>query len=504
VRHHLRIIGRALPLLGLLACLSVRADDLRVLMIGGGPKPENNQVAIENNLRYLLRLLPPAVSRTVLFADGDPKRETVLFEENVKKLPDNERLLTLILQGREAASSTALKFRAPSLTQMDGPAKKTDIAVAFERLKREMETAPRPLLLYFTGHGERAKNRDLDNNLYDLWDGSLSVRELAEHVAKLPADRPLTLVMVQCYAGAFGNLLFEGGDPRGAPIERDFAGFFATVKERVAAGCTPELDEKEYHDFTSYFFAALTGRDRAGRPVKKADYNADGRVGMDEAFCYTLIHNVSIDVPVCTSDIFLRRFITTPDEEIFRTPYSQVKSWATPAQRAALEVLSALFRLDGEERGQTAYSRIRDPSPTRSNTVSDALRAFSTARREARRRLLARWPDLADPEKSAYASAYREALALLGRNRLDGAYRELLDADHALDAAIKADYQQELSDARLLRFVRLFKSIVLTHTLQETGDEALQRRFKRLVEAEARTLLPPVSGRRAAGRFPEL
>ena len=38
-----------------------------------------------------------------------------------------------------------------------------------------------------------------------------------------------------------------------------------------------------------------------------ADYNHDGRVGMDEAFAYSLIHDTSIDVPVCTSDIYLRQ-----------------------------------------------------------------------------------------------------------------------------------------------------------------------------------------------------
>ena len=92
--------------------------------------------------------------------------------------------------------------------------------------------------------------------------------------------------------------------PRAEPIERDFAGFFATVKERVAAGCTSAVNEEDYHDFTSYFFAALTGRDRVGRRVTGADYNGDGRVGMDEAYCYTLIHDNSIDVPYVLRTFF--------------------------------------------------------------------------------------------------------------------------------------------------------------------------------------------------------
>src|SRR5439155_20883779 len=181
------------------------------------------------------------------------------------------------------------------------------------------------------------------------------VRDLAAHVASLPPDVPVTLVMVQCFSGAFGNLVFQGGDPKAPPVERQIAGFFAAPAERMAAGCTPEVNEAEYRDFTSYFFAALCGRDRVGRRVTGADYNHDGRVGMDEAFAYSLAHDVSIDVPVCTSDVFLRRFVPGQDEEIFRTPYSQVRAWATPAQGAALDELSAALKLTGDARLGEAY-----------------------------------------------------------------------------------------------------------------------------------------------------
>src|SRR5439155_2824070 len=186
----------------------------------------------------------------------------------------------------------------------------------------------------------------------DLWGEAqkLSVRDLAIHIASLPSDVPVTLVMVQCFAGELGNVVCAGGDPKAAPVGREIAGFFAATRERTAAGCTPELNEAEYHDFTSYFFAALSGRDRVGRPVTGADYNQDGRVGMNEAFDYSLAKDVSIDVPVCTSDVFLRRVVPGEDEEIFRTSYSQARSWATAAQGAALDELSTTLKLTGDGR----------------------------------------------------------------------------------------------------------------------------------------------------------
>src|SRR5205823_4254519 len=138
--------------------------------------------------------------------------------------------------------------------------------------------------------------------------------------------------MVQCFSGAFGNVIFTGGDPNASPVDRVIAGFFAATPDRMAAGCTPEVNEAEYHDFTSYFFAALSGRDRVGRTVRGVDYNHDGRVGMDEAYAYALAHDISIDTPTCTSDYFLRRMVTAVDTEVFQTGYARARAWATPAQ----------------------------------------------------------------------------------------------------------------------------------------------------------------------------
>src|SRR5205823_3028792 len=163
---------------------------------------------------------------------------------------------------------------------IDGPSKKEAVTAAFDKLVNGNAPAA-PVLLYFTGHGSPNRSSDRENNSYDLWqEGTLSVRELAAEVNRPPAEQPVTLVMVQCFSGAFANLLFQDGDPSKPLADRDLAGFFAAIKERMAAGCTPEVNEAEYHDFTSYFFAALSGRDRVGRRVSGADFNRDGRVSM--------------------------------------------------------------------------------------------------------------------------------------------------------------------------------------------------------------------------------
>ena len=330
-----------LPALALLG-LGVRAADapapappLRVLLLGGGPDLSHNQTAIESNVRYVDRLLPLNAQRRVLFFDGRKQTKDVLCEDN---------------SGRQY-------YRLPQLPRLDGPNTLPAIKTEF----RTLATGPAdaPVLIYVTGHGS-PDDDTLDNNDYDLWNGGyLSVKTLASQIKTLPESTPVTLVMVECFSGSFGNLLFQNGDPKAPLIHRDLCGFFASISARPAAGCTPEINEADYRDFTGYFFEALSGKSRLGKSVTGADYNHDGKIGMDEAFAYTLIHDNSIDTPVCTSDVFLRRFVPARNFDFVETHWTNVDSWATPAQRAALNALSTDLHLHGEARLRDLYAAFK-------------------------------------------------------------------------------------------------------------------------------------------------
>ena len=318
----------------------------RVLIVGGGPSPEYNQAAIESNVRYVARVLPPGAPLRVLFADGSATRPTVRYTP---------------VGGVESRDDL---YRRPRLSRLDGPA----LAPAVEREIGRLARAPlpagaRPALLYFTGHGSLADDFPTDVSQFDLWhDDRIAVPELARSLAAFPKATPVVLLMVQCHAGGFAKLIFRDGDPARPPVENRFCGFFATLESRLAAGCTPSIDEADYHDFTGYFVAALTGRDRLGRPVAGADYDHDGRVGMDEAFCWAMVHDESIDTPTCTSDELLRDRVRMPDARTFATPYATVLAWASPAQRAAIGALGAGMRLAETGRLAAAYRMYAAPA----------------------------------------------------------------------------------------------------------------------------------------------
>lgn len=491
----------ALWVLALMGPLSARATapqtsvTPRVFIVGGGPEKAYNQVAIESNVRYLGRLLPHNTTKTILFADGNSRNATVLYDVD-RKIPAGEQLLSAILSGRQGDGDDTSRFRAPNVGgHIDGASRKPDIRRVFAQLGDEFQSSPTtPLLLYFTGHGS-SNWGNLDNNYYDLWGGNetLSVKELAQNIAELPEQTPVTIVMVQCFSGAFGNLIFEGGDPTQNPVHRRLAGFFATVRERVAAGCTSAVNEADYHDFTSYFFAALTGRTRMGQRVTGADYNGDGRVSMDEAFCYTLIHDESIDVPVCTSDVFLRRYFRDPDEETFQAPYSSVVSWATPAQRAALEALSNRLQVTGEDRLSVIYHKFfGQPQSNGTGKIRDTSRQFDTVREEAKRALLRRWPALDDPDSSEGRVAKREAAAYLETHGNDNPYAPVIRLANQMDDAESTRERSEIAGSFQLRYIRLGKSVILAHRLRTGPDSPVKARFEQLIADESGAPIPSV------------
>jgi hypothetical protein len=341
MRHHRLIfnltlsVGAALCVIAWAPVVTSGKGPFRTLIVGGGPDLEHNQVAIESNVRYLQRIMPNDSPTRVLFTDGNPDSKNIQCEGDDKKI----------------------FYKKPEIGKIDGPSDMLAINSELAAIAVDAQQKPKsPILLYFTGHGSPNARSRYNNNSYDLWDRKeYTVKDFANTLKVFPKEAPITLVMVECFSGAFGNLLFQDGDPKGDLADVNLCGFFASVAQRPAAGCTPELKEANYRDFTSYFFAALSGTDRLGNKVFGADYNHDGKVTMNEAFAYSLIHDDSIDTPVCTSDVFLRRFITTPDNEIMSTPLSKVRQWASPSQLAALDALGAYLKLQDEDALTLAY-----------------------------------------------------------------------------------------------------------------------------------------------------
>ena len=210
---------------------------------------------------------------------------------------------------------------------------------------------------------------------------------------------------------------------------------------------------------------------------------------MHEAFCYALIHDLSADTPVCTSDVFLQRFAPLPEATIYGTPYKEVWQAGTAAERAVLDALSERLELTGEDRALAVFDRLTysDPiaRPALMQTQSEAKQRLNTARRNALTPLFSRWPVLGWGKSSDdYQKASAGVLAEATRDKT--LCRTLIEAEKAHETA---DGAVENEEAALQRFAALYTHIVeARHLREQSGKTDVKTRFGRLWQAEQRGL----------------
>src|SRR5262249_37182210 len=155
--------------------------------------------------------------------------------------------------------------------------------------------------------------------------------------------------------------------------------------------------------------------------------------------------------------------VTSVDTEVFQTPYARARAWATPAQGAALDELSQGLRLEGDGRLGEAYRRmLAGEQPANDDgPLPQARRRFRLAGGEGRRFIAGRFPDLGNRQAPGYAAMRAEAVAMLGRLSSEGWTRDLLAADDILARADEEALRADVDYARVTRFVRLAKSVIL-------------------------------------------
>ncbi len=482
--------------LGLLICGAAQtqiqaqtAAPLRTLIVSGGPDVEYNQYAIESNARYVESLTGKSSWRRIHFADGKPGSRTISVMRNAPEFRA-KRALAWILD--EPLPDDAIVAQASQLKQIDGAS--TPASVARVLLDFAQPAPGERGLLYFTGHGSAGGTRtrpDYVNTTFALWnDNEVSEREVARALRVWPAQNPLFVVMVQCHSGGFANLIFQDGDPQKPLLDRDIAGFFSSTGERMAAGCTSEVNERDYQDFTTHFFAALSGVSRDGRQISGADYDRNGTVSGSEAFAWAGLNDLSIDVPVTTSDAYLRTLFNYENDSWKSTPYAQLVANAQPWQTALLDGLSARLNLKGEARLATALAQHRAAQRSAARDEDVAVsgvdeKALGARLQTLKYQIQTKFPALkGSPKSSQYRAARAGAQTWLGARTGDVNYLE-----NALNQYSRAQGASEVRAAMLERFARTAYTLFLENRLRAEGTPAQQAAFAKLRVAEGRNPL---------------
>ncbi|MGI0494513.1 Caspase domain-containing protein [Alkalinema pantanalense CENA528] len=306
------------------AAQSPQPSHQQFLVLSGGGSPESNEIAIEKNVLYFQRTLKTLgfnpKQAAIWFANGNTGEKTVRFLDK---------------QNEET-------FKAPEIHHLNG-------ASTVENVKQSLQKQQnlKPLFFYFTGHGYHNKENENDNAMI-LWKNRfLTVKKFTKMLDQLPPKKPVVSVMVQCYAGAFANLIYEGGNPKNPVAHHDRCGFFATVKQLPSVGCTPEVNEADYEDYSSSFFAGLSGINRVGQPVESADYDRNGRIAFREAHAFAKVDEQAADLPISTSEAWLQEQLSKTDRDrILEKPINQWLKFARPEQRHVVTTLTQRLKLN--------------------------------------------------------------------------------------------------------------------------------------------------------------
>ncbi len=326
------------------------SKDPSFIVFGGGGAPSYNEIAIEKNVFYFQRTLKvlgqAPDSTSIWFANGDDGRKTVRYMDG-----DRER------------------FKAPTVEPIEGSANLANLNLALEAAKQTTT----PLFFYFTGHGFH-NLKDENNNSMVMWDEDMmTVQNFTRQLDAMPPKKPFVTVMVQCYSGSFANLIYQGGKVKNGVAPHDRCGFFATVKSLPSVGCTPEVNEADYQDYSSSFFAGLSGVSRTGQKVASADYNGDGRVAFREAHAFAKIDEKASDLPISTLEAWLQEGLTSRDRrEIWTMPIGEILKSARPEQAEVVKVLAKSLGYDLKQ-SDRANRGIHRPKGELENTYRERL-----------------------------------------------------------------------------------------------------------------------------------
>jgi hypothetical protein len=461
---------------------SAIADD-HFLVIAGGHAAANNQVSLEKNVIFFRKVIAetaPEASLTEYFSSGNEDIRSVQFEEAGTTLPSANLYMARLFGTTDYLN---LQYRRHELGDVDGVTSPANVSRWFEEKGSRLKPGDR-LVIYVTAHGGRSVDRKQPNNTRILmWRRqALDVRGLQKNLKKLPDGVSVVLVMAQCFSGGFAHSVFEETDPKSGVLETPLCGFFATVSSRESAGCTPDINEENYDEFTSHFWAAVRGKTRTGKPVENVDCDGDGRISFDEAWAYTILTSRNIDIPMKTSGAFLRERSHFQGEKEVKdgnllkqqSPYSKVFELAGPVEKRILEGLSGQLGLIGESRYVDAEKKSEEIEKERADLKRqlDEKKRISDGHRNAiRDTLLGRWPELSNIHTSravALVSGQADEFVEVVMNHPDRKAWERIEGER--EAIVAQRFQLEKDWAQCIRFLRTHNNVVLAENLRILGD----------------------------------
>ena len=498
-----------------------QANNFEVLIMGGGYSPSGNQFSLESNVKYFNRIkgkLGISDQNTeIYFADGpDPARDLQYFDPN-QELPLVNRALAEIFNRNKGLNH---QYRSNRLVT-NGTSSVKSLDSWLDRKKRNKKAGFN--LIYFTGHGGKGIKNDSTNTSVYLWNNqNLRMKEFSKKLDSLPVAQKTILIMVQCYSGGFAHFIFKDGNHSNGLSLSPRAGFFSTTHDRVAAGCTPDITESDYREYSTKFWAALCGESRMGQTVSRPDYDKNGNTSLAEAHAYVVINSDTIDVPVKTSEVWLRT-VFSDKVELFQKDQSKENSFfdqvlrenswlekfgqnqkqrkmheiimakAEPEDLAVVRALSLQLgfsqwpNIDEAEEKIQGFKQIRKDWE---QNKTKCLASFRKLRDQIKSRIKKAYPELENPyhPNSVEVINGKQTKSFLQKLNFQGQWKRLEAEKKKLNRIEKNRFTSEKMEVKAMRLKRSIEYIYLFNYLEREGSLEQKRDFKTLTNLEKSTL----------------
>jgi hypothetical protein len=259
----------------------------------------------------------------------------------------------------------------------------------------------------------------------------------------------------------------------------------------MAAGCTPDIDEENYREYSTYFWAALYGKARTGQTVQRPDYDGDGKVTLAEAHAYVQITSDTIDIPLATSDIFLRSCSKIgskdkPDLVSAEMDVEELLESATPGQKAVIEQLSAQLKLTDDGRMVEAKA-LADKIDKERKAIDRrrVQRELGQMRGQIQSAVKRKWPELANPwHPRTLEIMQKESDEVIRVIEKHPRYQRFEELSNELDGLETRNRDLERKWVKCQRVMQTLTSLAYAANFENVASEELKERYKELVEAE--------------------
>lgn len=304
------MIRKIILIVSLFISFDTLAKDV-VWIVGGGNNLKNSQAQIETNVIWAAEAIKQSPTTNgareinIFFTDGDdPAKDVKVW----RPVDEAESFLQPFAMIYDSGYENGVEYRNHKIKNIKGSTLRNELEPVLSESFSNLKQGDRGLFI-FNGHGSFDK-ADTANNKIWLWDSSsLNVNEFSRLLGKVDNSVPMRFVFTQCYSGAFERLVHRNAADKIDLVDAPRCGFFAEAADRQAEGCSSGINVDDYRDYSTYFFAALSGKTRQGEDLpENPDRNKDGVVSLYEAHLYTLARAESTDLPRSTSEMYLERW----------------------------------------------------------------------------------------------------------------------------------------------------------------------------------------------------